>query len=64
VAGDRLAVGQRRPPRTSAQSGDEGKDKKVEMKKVKKIVENKLNTRTGIKALGGSATNNSCTGVP
>jgi hypothetical protein len=30
------------------------------MNKVKKIVVNKLNTRTGIKALGGSTTNNSC----
>jgi hypothetical protein len=37
-------------------------DKKIEMKKVKKVVVNKLNTRTGIKALGGSASNNSCTG--
>jgi hypothetical protein len=38
-------------------------EKKVEMVKVKKIVVNKLNTRTGIKALGGSQTNNSCTGA-
>lgn len=37
-------------------------DKKIEMKNVKKVVVNKLNTRTGIKALGGSASNNSCTG--
>jgi hypothetical protein len=38
-------------------------EKKIEMSKVKKIVVNKLNTRTGIKGLGGSATNNSCTGA-
>jgi hypothetical protein len=42
--------------------GGEIVDKKIEMKKVKKVVVNKLNTRTGIKALGGSASNNSCTG--
>lgn len=28
--------------------------------KLKKVVVTTLNTRTGIKALGGSATNNSC----
>jgi hypothetical protein len=39
-------------------------DKKIEMKKVKTIVVNQLNARTGIKALGGSTTNNSCTGSP
>jgi hypothetical protein len=39
-------------------------EKKIEMRKVRKIVVNKLNTRTGIKALGGSQTNNSCCGRP
>jgi hypothetical protein len=39
-------------------------DKQVGKKlKLKKVVIKKLNTRTGIKALGGSQTNNSCTGA-
>ncbi|HLT39832.1 MAG TPA: hypothetical protein VK034_26300 [Enhygromyxa sp.] len=39
------------------------KNKNISEKlKLKKVVVKTLNTRTGIKALGGSATNNSCHG--
>jgi hypothetical protein len=39
-------------------------DKPIEMRSVKKIVVNRLNTRTGIKALGGDQSNDSCFSHP
>lgn len=55
-------IGGRSPVCAILRTLEKHMNKKMKLNKVKKIVVKRLNTRTGIKALGGSNSNNSCTG--